>query len=195
MSSLVMPQGVRHAMRTVASVAESVPVHQLVKTAVLYLIGKLQESDLKSRARNAEVALPTFLETIDCLSWVLCEAVRLKFTTRQFREFIAETEFLNTPEVLGVYDESIDTIRRCLVEVSPGSDHFVRLDWRVQVEFARRSLRSFKRPHVVMNLKTGKETATLEASPEMLAELHDALEAALQSCRTSQFRRIQRFVK
>jgi hypothetical protein len=29
----------------------------------------------------------------------------------------------------------------------------------------------------------------------MLAELHDALDGALQSCRTAQFRRIQRFVK
>ena len=195
MSVLVMPQSVRIAMKTVAQAAESVAVHQLVKTAVLYLIGKIGEADLKMRAREAQLPFPTFMETTDCLCWVLCEAVRCKCTTDQFREFIAETGFLNTPQVLAVYNESIELIRKCLVEVSPSADHFVRLDWRVQVEFARRSLRTFKRPHVVMDLKTGKGTVTLEASPAMLVELHDTLENALNSCRTAQFRRIQRFVK
>ena len=46
-----------------------------------------------------------------------------------------------------------------------------------------------------MNLKTTKGVTTLEASPDMLVQLHDTLEQALQSCRTAQFRRIQRFVK
>ena len=195
MSALVMPQNVRTAMKTVAQAAENVAVHQLVKTAVQYLIGKIDESALKSKAREAQLPFPTMMETTDCLCWVLCEAVRLKCSTDQFREFIAETGFLNTPEVLAVYADSIDIIRKCLVEVSPQADHFVRLDWRVQVEYARRTLRGFKRPHVVMNLKTGKGNVTLEATPAMVAELHDTLEDALNSCRTSLFRRIQRFVK
>jgi hypothetical protein len=190
-----MPQNVRLSMKVVAQTAESVAVHQLVRTSVLYLIGKISEADLKTKAREAQVALPTFLETIDCLCWVLCEAVRCKCTTNQFREFIAQTGFLNTPEVLAVYSDSIGIISKCLVEVAPDSDHFVRLDWRVQVEFARRALRGFKRPHVVMNLRTGGGEFTLEATPAMLTELHDTLENALQSCRTAQFRRIQRFVK
>jgi hypothetical protein len=195
MSVLVMPQSVRQSMRVVAQASESVAVHQLVKLAVSYLIGKLTEAELKQKAREAQVPWPTFSETIDCLCWVLCEAVRCKCTTDQFREFVAETGFLNTHQVLTVYDESIGIIRKCLVEVSPGAEHFVRLDWRIQVEFARRALRGFKRPHVVMNLKTGGGTFTVEASPAMLVELHDTLETALQSCRTAQFRRIQRFVK
>jgi hypothetical protein len=195
MSVLVMPQSVRQSMKVVAQAAESVAVHQLVRTAVLYLIGKISESDLKSKAREAQLPIPTFLETVDCLCWLLCEAVRCKCTPDQFREFIAETGFLNTPQVLAVYSDSIAIIAKCLVDVAPDSDHFVRLDWRVQVEFARRALRGFKRPHVVMDLKTGSGTFTIEATPAMLAELHDALDGALQSCRTAQFRRIQRFVK
>ena len=103
-----MPQSVRIAMRTVAQTAESVAVHQLVKTAVFYLIGKITEADLKAKAREAQIPLPTFTETIDCLCWVLCEAVRCKCTTDQFREFVAETGFLNTPQVLAVYDDSIE---------------------------------------------------------------------------------------
>jgi hypothetical protein len=86
-------------------------------------------------------------------------------------------------------------IAKCLTDVAPDSDHFVRLDCRIQVEFALRALRGFKRPHVVMDLKTGSGTFTVEATPAMLAKLHDAIDSALQSCRTAQFRRIQRFVK
>jgi hypothetical protein len=182
-------------MQVVAQAAESVAVHQLVRTSVLYLIGRISESDLKVKAREAQVPIPTFLETIDCLCWVLCEAVRCKSTTDQFREFIAQTGFLNTPQVLAVYSDSIGVIRKCLSEVAPDTDHFVRLDWRIQVEFARRALRGFKRPHAVMNLKTTGGEFTVEASPAMLVELHDALDLALQGCRTAQFRRIQRFVK
>jgi hypothetical protein len=69
------------------------------------------------------------------------------------------------------------------------------LDWRIQVEFARRSLRAFKRPHVVLALKTKETSYTLEASPAALVDLYETLDAALQSCRTASFRRIQRFVK
>jgi hypothetical protein len=190
-----MPQSVRQSLKVVAQACESVAVHQLVRTAVLYLIGKLSESDLKSKAREAQLPVPTFLEAVDCLCWVLCEAVRCKCTADQFREFIAETSFLNTPQVLAVYSDSVPVVAKCLAGVAPDSDHFVRLDWRVQVEFARRALRAFRRPHVVMDLRTGSGSFTVEATPAMLAELHDALDGALQGCRTAQFRRIQRFVK
>lgn len=195
MSVLVMPASVRASMASVEQAAENVEVHFLVRTAVFYLIGKITEADLKPRAKDAQVPLPTFTEAIDCLSWVLCEAVRCHCSVDQFREFIAGVDFLNTPKVLQIYEDSIETIRKCLIKVSPTSDHFVSLDWRVQVEYMRRSLRNFKRPHVVMNLKTTGGTATIEATPEMLIQLHDTLEEALQSCRTAQFRRIQRFVK
>ncbi|OHS94552.1 hypothetical protein TRFO_39261 [Tritrichomonas foetus] len=195
MSVLVMPPSVRASMDAVEQAAESVHVHYLVKTAVFYLIGKLSEADIKYRARESQVALTTFAEAIDCISWILCEAVRCHCSVDQFREFIAESEILNTPEVLQVYEESINTIHKCLNKVSPDSDHFVSLDWRVQVEYMRRSLKQFKRPHVVMNLKTTAGTNTIEATPEMLVQLHDTLDHALQSCRTAQFRRIQRFVK
>lgn len=195
MSVLVMPASIRKSMSAVAQASESVQVHYLVKTAVFFLIGKISESDLKSRAREAQVPLPTFTEAIDCISWILCEAVRCHCSVDQFREFIAGNDFLNTPQVLQVYEDSIDTIHKCLTKVSPTSDHFISIDWRVQVEYMRRSLRNFRRTHVVMNLKTTKGVTTLEASPDMLVQLHDTLEQALQSCRTAQFRRIQRFVK
>ena len=195
MSVVVMPANVRSSMDAVAQAAESVQVDYLVRTAVFYLIGKKSEADIKHRAREAQVALPTFTEAVDCISWILCEAVRCNCTVDQFREFVAESEILNTPQVLKVYKDSIDTIHKCLTKVSPDSDHFVSLDWRVQVEYSRRSLRQFNRPHVVMNLKAGSTMNTLEITPEMLIKLHDTLDEALQSCRTAQFRRIQRFVK
>lgn len=196
MSVLVMPQSVRASMvDAVATAVEYVEVQHLVKTAVVYLIGKQTDAQLKAKAREAQIPFPTFIESIDCLAWVLCEAVRCKCTTNQFREFIAEIEFLNTPEVLKVYDDSIEIIRQCLFAVAPKSDHYKALDWRVQVEMARRSLRSFKRPHVVLDLNTNEQHYTIEATPAMLVELYETLDKALQSCRTAQFRRIQRFVK
>ncbi|KAK8889466.1 COMM domain-containing protein 2 [Tritrichomonas musculus] len=195
MSVLVMPASISKSMSAVEQAAEGVQVHYLVKTAVFFLIGKISESDLKSRAREAQIPLPTFTEAIDCISWVLCEAVRCHCTVGQFREFIAEFDFLNTPQVLQVYQDSIDTIHKCLTKVSPTSDHFVSIDWRVQVEYMRRSLRNFRRTHVVMDFKTTSGIRTLEATPDMLVQLHDTLDEALQSCRTAQFRRIQRFVK
>ncbi|KAH0803109.1 COMM domain-containing protein 2 [Histomonas meleagridis] len=182
-------------MKSVEQIAETIPVHQIVKIAVFYVIGKYSENDIKAKAREAQVPLPTFMEAMECLAWTLCEAVRNRCSVDKFREFIAEMEFLNTPEVLQVYGDSIDTIRQCLIQVSPNSEHFISLDWRVQVEFARRSLRQFKRPHVVMNLKTTNGNTTLESTPAMLCQLHDELDEALQSCRTAQFRRVQRFVK
>ncbi|KAH0787943.1 COMM domain-containing protein 2 [Histomonas meleagridis] len=195
MSVLSLTQSVRSGMKSVEQIAETIPVHQIVKIAVFYVIGKYSENDIKAKAREAQVPLPTFMEAMECLAWTLCEAVRNRCSVDKFREFIAEMEFLNTPEVLQVYGDSIDTIRQCLIQVSPNSEHFISLDWRVQVEFARRSLRQFKRPHVVMNLKTTNGNTTLESTPAMLCQLHDELDEALQSCRTAQFRRVQRFVK
>ena len=195
MSVLVLPANVRASMPTVAEVAESAPIHKLAQTAVYYLVGEIAEPDLKKMARTLQIAFPTFLEAINTLSWVLCEAVRCKCTSNQFREFIAEIDFLNTPEILKVYDDSITVIKQCLTTVAPDSDHFRSLDWRLQVEVARRATRSIRRPHVVLNLKTTGNTFILEASPAMLCQLHETLDEALQACRTAQFRRIQRFVK
>jgi hypothetical protein len=195
MTVLIMPLNVRESMGVVAEAAKSLPVHQLVRTAVFYVIGKLSDVDLKARARQAQVPIPSFTEAINCIAWVLCEAVRCKSTVDQFREFIAEQAFLNTPEVLEVFENSYGLMKKCLVDVAPDADHYVRLDWRCQVEFARRGLRSFKRPHVVMSLRTRTGDYTLEASPSTIVDLHETLDAALQTCRTGPFRRIQRFVK
>jgi hypothetical protein len=69
---------------------------------------------------------------------------------------------LNTPRVLAVYSDSIAIIAKCRVVVAPNSDHFARLDWHLQVELARSG---FKRPHVVMDLRTGSGGFTIETTP------------------------------
>lgn len=195
MSVLTIPQSIRTGMESVSQIAETMSISQLFKVSIFYLIGKYDEANIKAKARESQIPLTTFMDAVDCLSWIVCEAVKNNCSADKFREFIAEFEFLNTNEVLELYENAFDTVHQCLQQVAPETDHFISLDWRVQVEFARRSLRQFKRPFVVMDLKTNGGKYTLESTPAMLCQIHDDLEAALNSCRTAQFRRIQRFVK
>lgn len=195
MSVLAIPQSVRNGMESVSQMAESMPISQLFKVSIFYFIGKFDESNIKSKAREAQIPLTTFMDAVDCLSWIICEAVKNNCSSNKFREFIAEFDFLNTNEVLELYENAYETIQQCLNQVAPETDHFISLDWRVQVEFARRSMRQFKRPFVVMDLKTNNGKYTIESTPAMLCQMHDDFEKALNSCRTAQFRRIQRFVK
>ena len=194
--ALVLPQHVRSAMKSAAQLAEEeVPIGNVMQDAVEFLFGEIEESDLKAKAREYQVQYTTYQEAIDALSWVICESVRSKLTVDNFREFIAEMDFLNTPEVLAVYQRAISHVKEMLVQVSPTTEHFVSADWRIQVEVARRSLRSIRRPHAVIDIKTTKRSATVELTPQGLIELYQTLDTALQSCRTAKFRRIQRFIK
>ena len=194
--ALVLPQHVRHAMRSAAQLADDeVPIADVMQDAVEFLFGEIEESDLKSKARQYQVQYPTYQEAVDALSWVICEAVRSKLTVDNFREFIAEMDFLNTPDVLKVYQHASARVKDILIHVAPSTEHFVSADWRIQVEVARRSLRSIRRPHAVLDIKTTKRNTTVELTPQGLLELYQTLDAALQSCRTAKFRRIQRFIK
>ena len=194
--TLVLPQHVRLAIKSAAQLAdEEVPIGNVMKDAVSFLFGEIDESDLKAKAREHQVQYPTYQEAVDALSWVICESVRSKFTVDNFREFIAEMDFLNTPDVLSVYQQAVTRVKETLIQVSPSTEHFVSADWRIQVEVARRSLRSIRRAHCIVNLQTTKRNTTVELTPQGLLELYQTLDSALTSCRTAKFRRIQRFVK
>lgn len=195
MATLILPAHVRSAMKSVAQVAAEVPIHKVFEQAILFLFGEIEQTEIKTYARKAGVQFPTYQESIDALAWIVCEAVRTKCTTDNFREFIAEIDFLNTKQVLAVYEKAMQSVKETLVENSPDTEHFVSLDWRLQVEIGRRALRSMRRPHVVVNIKTTKQTETLKITPQGLVELYTTFDAALQACRTSKFRRIQRFIK
>lgn len=192
---LVLPAHVRASMKSAAQLADDVPIATVMQDAVSYLFGEIDESDVKAKAREYQVQFPTYQEAIYALSWVICESVRSKLTVDNFREFIAEIEFLNTPEVLAVYKDAVARVKDVLIQVSPSTEHFVSADWRLQVEIARRSLRAIRRPHVVVDIKTTKKNCTVELTPQGLLELYKTLDEALQSCRTAKFRRIQRFIK
>jgi len=195
MSAIVLPAHVRNAMSSVSQVSDLMEIHQVMKYSMSFLFGEITEEDMKSVCRSSQIPFPTFLEAVDALSWIVCESVRLKLSTDNFREFIADIDFLNTRDVLEVYQQSSNRLRQSLNIVSPEFEKFVSIDWRMQVEVARRSLRNFKRPHVVIDLKTNKNSYNLELTPQGLVQLYETLDAALQSSRTAKFRRIQRFVK
>lgn len=195
MSVLVIPASVRPSLRCVEECGATISVQRMLRIAASYLMGTVSEEDIKQYAKKVNVAYQTLSEAIDALCFVLCEAVRCRCTVRQFREFIAELEYLNTPEVLEVYAEMIDGVREALNRSAHSTDHFVSLDWRVEIEFARRSLRSFRRPKATLDLKTDKKELIFETPPASLVQLYQTLDAALQTCRSSKFRRIQRFVK
>lgn len=73
--------------------------------------------------------------------------------------------------------------------------HFQSLEWRLDVEVERRSLRSLTKPVFTLKINTTKEDLVLNADYHDLKHCCDVLERALKEVKSTHVRRIKTYIQ
>eukprot|EP01104_Vermistella_antarctica_P007038 TRINITY_DN17772_c0_g1_i1.p1 TRINITY_DN17772_c0_g1~~TRINITY_DN17772_c0_g1_i1.p1 ORF type:complete len:232 (+),score=36.31 TRINITY_DN17772_c0_g1_i1:82-696(+) len=142
---------------------------------------------------------------VEGLSFLMMESSRLLTPPEDFVETVNSLNVGGdevTQALKKFYLQSRREIRLLLEERTPSFAHFNRLDWRLDIQLASRSLRSQTNPIYMLNLDTTLaddpnrvKSTLLQTDHTSLAHITKELEGALAEAKSVHARRIARYVK
>ena len=99
------------------------------------------------------------------------------------------------------YQENHQTLKNILTkknETSFGTEfipHYKSLEWRLDVEVERRSVRKIMNPKFIMKLETSQDELLMSADYQDLKHCCSVLENALKEIKSNNVRRIKQYIK
>ncbi|XP_012278717.1 COMM domain-containing protein 2-like isoform X1 [Orussus abietinus] len=155
-------------------------------------------------AHKLEVTPEDIRDRVESLVYLLAECCKYKLTDKDFTELVASLGF--TDEKEAVLSKSYTVLKKELLNALSASSlklqRYHNLEWRFEVEVAKRSCLDQATPLITLDLALKNiedsdkvEHVLLQTDPNNLLHLAQELEGAMQVCRGHRIRRYIRTMK
>ncbi|KAM4629023.1 COMM domain-containing protein 2 [Polymixia lowei] len=181
---------------------EPAVVVEFGRIAVEFLKRGINPKIYEGAARKLNFPMETVQHGVEGLMFLLTESSKLMISELDFQDSVLVLGFSKelNQVLLQLYVDNRKEIRSILTQLAPCLPSYHNLEWRLDVQLARRSLRQQVVPMVTMRLLLatdgGNNTSrVLQTDPSTLLHLIATLETALAAMKTNHARRILRNIK
>ncbi|PIK43193.1 hypothetical protein BSL78_19949 [Apostichopus japonicus] len=178
--------------------AEQQVVEEFGRIAVEFIRNGPNPKLYQSAAQKLESDARKVKQAVEGLMHLLTEATRLDLSDIDFQDSVTTLGFSEEKksQLLSLFLDNKKEVRDILLAMSMDVPHYCNLEWRLDVEFASRTLRHQAIPSILMKLHTEdegqKSTQILQTDPVNLVHLTKSLEQALAEVKSQHSRRIIR---